>query len=48
VDATAIGLGSMLGAGVFAAFGPAAALAGPWLIASLVLAGTVAYCNAVA
>ncbi|MEA5455369.1 APC family permease [Sinomonas sp. JGH33] len=47
-DATAIGLGSMLGAGVFAAFGPAAALAGPWLLVSLVLAGAVAYCNAVA
>ncbi|MGN6405703.1 APC family permease [Sinomonas sp.] len=47
-DATAIGLGSMLGAGVFAAFGPAAALAGPWLLVSLVLAGVVAYCNAVA
>ena len=48
VDATAIGLGSMLGAGVFAVFGPAAALAGQWLMAALVLAGAVAYANAVA
>ena len=48
VDATAIGLGSMLGAGVFAAFAPAAAAAGSWLLLSLVLAGLVAYCNAVA
>lgn len=48
VDATAIGLGAMLGAGVFAAFAPAAAAAGSWLLLSLVLAGLVAYCNAVA
>lgn len=48
LDATAIGLGSMLGAGVFAVFGPAAALAGPFLLLSLVLAGAVAYANAVA
>lgn len=47
-DATAIGLGSMLGAGVFAVFGPAAALAGPFLVLSLVLAAAVAYANAVA
>ena len=48
VDATAIGLGAMLGAGVFAAFAPAAAAAGSWLLLSLVLAGLVSYCNAVA
>ncbi|MDQ4491486.1 amino acid permease [Sinomonas sp. ASV486] len=48
VDATAIGLGSMLGAGAFAVFGPSAALAGPWLLLSLGLAGAVAYANAVA
>ncbi|WP_433874064.1 APC family permease [Sinomonas atrocyanea] len=48
LDATAIGLGSMLGAGVFAVFGPAAALAGPLLLFSLLLAGAVAYANAVA
>jgi APA family basic amino acid/polyamine antiporter len=48
LDATAIGLGSMLGAGVFAVFGPAAASAGGWLPLALLLAGFVAYCNAVA
>lgn len=48
VDATAIGLGSMLGAGVFAVFAPAAASAGGWLPIALLLAGFVAYCNAVA
>ena len=47
-DATAIGLGSMLGAGVFVVFAPAAALAGQLLALSVVIAGVVAYCNAVA
>lgn len=47
-DATAIGLGSMLGAGVFVVFGPASALAGQLLALSVVIAGAVAYCNAVA
>ncbi|WP_397531985.1 hypothetical protein [Saccharopolyspora sp. 5N102] len=36
----------MLGAGVFAAFAPAAAAAGSGLMIALVLAGIVAYCNA--
>jgi basic amino acid/polyamine antiporter, APA family len=45
-DAVVIGLGSMLGAGVFAAVGPAAAAAGSWLLAGLLLAGLVAYANA--
>ena len=45
-DAVVIGLGSMLGAGVFAAVGPAAGAAGSWLLAGLVLAGAVAYANA--
>ena len=48
LDATAIGLGSMLGAGVFAVFAPAAASAGGWLPLAILLAGFVAYCNAVA
>src|SRR6478609_8250811 len=48
VDSTAIGLGSMLGAGVFVVFSPAAALAGPLLTLAVALAGVVAYCNAVA
>ncbi|WP_268951410.1 APC family permease [Saccharopolyspora aridisoli] len=46
VDATAIGLGSMLGAGVFAVFAPAAAAAGTGLLFALVIAGFIAYCNA--
>jgi basic amino acid/polyamine antiporter, APA family len=45
-DAVVIGLGAMLGAGVFAAVGPAAGAAGSWLLAGLVLAGLVAYANA--
>ncbi|GLZ41320.1 conserved hypothetical transport protein [Actinokineospora sp. NBRC 105648] len=48
LDATAIGLGSMLGAGVFAAFAPAAATAGSGLLIALAVAGFVAYCNATA
>jgi APA family basic amino acid/polyamine antiporter len=47
-DATSIGLGSMLGAGVFVVFAPAAGLAGKLLVVSIVIAGVVAYCNAVA
>jgi APA family basic amino acid/polyamine antiporter len=47
-DAVIIGLGSMIGAGVFAAFGPAAKAAGSGLLVGLVLAAGVAYCNAVA
>jgi APA family basic amino acid/polyamine antiporter len=45
-DAVVIGLGSMLGAGVFAAVGPAAGAAGSWLLAGLLVAGVVAYANA--
>lgn len=47
-DATSIGLGSMLGAGVFVVFAPAAGLSGNFLILAVLLAGAVAYCNAVA
>jgi APA family basic amino acid/polyamine antiporter len=47
-DAVVIGLGSMIGAGVFSAFGPAARAAGGGLLIGLPLAGGVAYCNAVA
>lgn len=47
-DATSIGLGSMLGAGVFVAFAPAAGLAGNFLVLAVLIAGAVAYCNAVA
>jgi len=45
-DAVVVGLGAMLGAGVFAAVGPAAGAAGSWLLAGLGLAGAVAYANA--
>jgi len=45
-DAVIIGLGSMIGAGVFAAFGPAARSAGTGLLVGLALAAVVAYCNA--
>ncbi len=45
-DAVVIGLGSMIGAGVFAAIGPAAAVAGGGLLIGLALAAVVAYCNA--
>ncbi len=47
-DAVVIGLSSMIGAGVFAAFGPAARAAGTGLLIGLAIAGVVAYCNAVA
>src|SRR5215217_709737 len=47
-DATVIGLGSMIGAGVFAAFAPAARAAGSWLLLGLAVAAVVAYCNATA
>ncbi|MCD1267682.1 amino acid permease [Microbacterium sp. MEC084] len=47
-DAVAIGLGAMVGAGVFSAFAPAAAAAGSWLLAGLAIAAVVAYCNATA
>jgi APA family basic amino acid/polyamine antiporter len=45
-DAVVIGLGAMVGAGVFAAFAPAARAAGSWLLLGLALAAVVAYCNA--
>ncbi|GAA0330944.1 APC family permease [Actinoallomurus spadix] len=38
----------MIGAGVFAAFGPAARAAGTGLLIGLVIASVIAYCNAVA
>jgi APA family basic amino acid/polyamine antiporter len=45
-DAVVIGLGSMIGAGVFVVFGPAAAAAGSGLLIGLAVAAVVAYCNA--
>ena len=46
VDAVVVGLGSMLGAGVFAAFAPAARAAGNGLLVGLAIAAFVAYGNA--
>lgn len=45
-DAVVVGLGSMVGAGIFAALSPAARYAGSALLIGLALAGAVAYCNA--
>jgi APA family basic amino acid/polyamine antiporter len=45
-DAVAIGLGSMIGAGVFTVWGPAVGAAGSGLFVALLLAGVVAFCNA--
>jgi len=45
-DAVTIGLGSMIGAGIFVALGPAAAAAGTGLLIGLGIAAIVAYCNA--
>ncbi|MFJ8197923.1 APC family permease [Streptomyces sp. NPDC096152] len=45
-DAVVIGLGSMIGAGIFAALGPAARAAGSGLLVGLGVAAVVAYCNA--
>ncbi|MFD6023664.1 APC family permease [Streptomyces griseoluteus] len=45
-DAVVVGLGSMIGAGVFAALAPAARAAGSALLVGLALAAVVAYCNA--
>jgi APA family basic amino acid/polyamine antiporter len=45
-DAVVIGLGAMIGAGIFAALAPASRAAGAWLLAGLAIAGFVAYCNA--
>jgi basic amino acid/polyamine antiporter, APA family len=47
-DAVLIGLGSMIGAGVFAVFSPAAAAAGSGLLVGLLVAALVAWCNATA
>ncbi|OMC33730.1 transporter [Mycobacterium sp. GA-1841] len=45
-DAVVIGLGSMVGAGIFAALAPAASAAGSGLLIGLAVAAVVAYCNA--
>ncbi|MUL47986.1 amino acid permease [Mycobacterium sp. CBMA293] len=45
-DAVTIGLGSMIGAGIFVALAPAARAAGTGLLAGLAIAAVIAYCNA--
>jgi APA family basic amino acid/polyamine antiporter len=45
-DAVIVGLGSMIGAGVFVAFAPAARAAGNGLLIGLAIAALIAYCNA--
>ncbi len=44
-DAVVVGLGAMVGAGVFAVLAPAAAAAGSLLLVGLAVAGVVATCN---
>lgn len=46
LGASAIGLSSMIGAGVFYVWAPAAERAGSWLLVALVIAGTIALLNA--
>ncbi|WP_407360876.1 APC family permease [Microbacterium sp. LBN7] len=45
-DAVAIGLGSMIGAGVFAVWAPAMGVAGSGILVALAIAAVVAFCNA--
>ncbi|WP_292518209.1 amino acid permease [Methanoculleus sp.] len=45
-DAVALGLGSMIGAGIFTALAPAAAAASAGLVVGLAIAAAIAYCNA--
>lgn len=47
-DAVVIGLGSMIGAGVFSVWGPAIGVAGNGILIALGVAAVVAYCNATA
>jgi APA family basic amino acid/polyamine antiporter len=45
-DAVIVGLGAMIGTGVFVVWQPAAERAGAWLLAGLAIAAFVALCNA--
>ena len=47
-DAITVGLSAMIGAGVFAVWGPAASVAGRGLLIGLGIAAVIALCNAVA
>src|SRR5690554_2105139 len=46
IDAVGIGLGAVIGAGIFVVTGVAAGVAGPAFVLGLVLAGVAATCNA--
>ena len=46
IDAISTGMAAILGAGIFAVIAPAAGIAGPALLISLVIAALVAFCNA--
>jgi basic amino acid/polyamine antiporter, APA family len=46
-DAVVVGMGAMIGSGVFVALGPAANAAGSWLLLGLAAAAVVAFCNAI-
>lgn len=46
-DAVVLGLGGMVGAGIFAGYAPAAAAAGLWLLPALILPAALALCSAV-
>lgn len=46
LGAAGIGVASMVGAGVFYVWAPAASLAGPWILLALALAGAIALLNA--
>jgi basic amino acid/polyamine antiporter, APA family len=46
LDAVGVGFGAIIGAGIFVVTGVAAGIAGPALLAGLVLAGIAATCNA--
>lgn len=45
-DAVVIGLGAMIGAGIFAVIGPAVQIAGTGALPGLLIAAAVSYCNA--
>jgi basic amino acid/polyamine antiporter, APA family len=45
-DAVVVGLGAMVGAGIFVVFAPAAAAAGSGLLIGLAIAAAIAFCNA--
>jgi basic amino acid/polyamine antiporter, APA family len=45
-DVVVIGVGAMIGTGVFVVWAPAADRAGQWLLAGLAIAAFVAFCNA--